>query len=60
MSIIRKLHAVEFKTKVVREMLREKKALSQIASEYGTYTNEISDGGTRRWQQHCQQLSAIN
>src|SRR6266478_2625000 len=45
MSVIRKSYTVEFKTKVVREILREEKSLSQIASEYGTHTNVIS-----RWR----------
>jgi putative transposase len=45
MSSIRKSYTVELKTKVVREILREEKTLSQIASEYGTHTNVIS-----RWR----------
>jgi transposase len=52
MSIIRKSYTVEFKTKVVREILREEKTLSQIASEYGTHTNVIS-----RWRD--QALAAL-
>ena len=39
MSIIRKSYTVELKTEVVREILREEKSLSQIASEYGTHVN---------------------
>ena len=39
MSVIRKSYTVEFKTKVVREILREEKTLSQIASKYGIHTN---------------------
>lgn len=42
MSIIRKSYIAEFKAKAVREILQEEKALSQIASEYGTHTNGIS------------------
>src|SRR5215469_17440053 len=45
MSVIRKSYTIEFKTKVVREILREEKSLSQIASEYGTHVNVIS-----RWR----------
>lgn len=52
MSVIRKSYTVEFKTKVVREILREEKTLSQIASEYGTHTNVIS-----RWRD--QALAAL-
>jgi transposase len=52
MSVSRKSYTVEFKTKVVREILREEKTLSHIASEYGTHTNVIS-----RWRD--QALAAL-
>ena len=52
MSVIRKTYTTEFKMKVVREILREEKTLSQIASEYGTHTNVIS-----RWRD--QALTAL-
>jgi transposase len=45
MTTIRKTYTTEFKVKVVREILREEKSLSQIASEYRTHTNVIS-----RWR----------
>jgi transposase-like protein len=45
MTMIGKTYITEFKVKVVREILREEKSLSQIASEYGTHTNVIS-----RWR----------
>jgi transposase-like protein len=45
MSVIRKTYTVEFKIKVVREILREEKTLAQIASEYGIHTNVIA-----RWR----------
>jgi transposase-like protein len=45
MTTIRKTYTAEFKAKVVREILKEEKSLSQIASEYGTHTNVIS-----RWR----------
>jgi transposase-like protein len=45
MPTIRKTYTAEFKAKVVREILKEEKTLSQIASEYGTHTNVIS-----RWR----------
>src|SRR5689334_20719628 len=45
MKSIRKTYTTEFKVKVVREVLREEKSLSQIASEYGTHVNVIS-----RWR----------
>lgn len=44
MSISRKNYTAEFKAKVVREILREEKSLSQIASEYATHVNVISRG----------------
>lgn len=52
MSVIRKTYTTAFKMKVVREILREEKTLSQIASEYGTHTNVIS-----RWRD--QALTAL-
>ncbi|GAC1390192.1 MAG: hypothetical protein NVS4B11_06240 [Ktedonobacteraceae bacterium] len=53
MTTIRKTYTTEFKVKVVREILREEKSLSQIASEYGTHTNVIS-----RWRD--QALSGLS
>jgi transposase-like protein len=44
MTSIRKTYTTEFKVKVVKEILREEKSLSQIASEYGTHVNVISRG----------------
>lgn len=52
MSVIRKSYPVECKTKVVREILREEKSLSQIAWEDGTHVNVIS-----RWRD--QALAAL-
>ena len=52
MPTIRKTYTAEFKAKVVREILKEEKTLSQIASEYGTHTNVIS-----RWRD--QALAAL-
>jgi transposase-like protein len=52
MSVIRKSYTVEFKIKVVREILREEKTLAQIASEYGVHTNVIA-----RWRD--QALAAL-
>ncbi|WP_201394312.1 transposase [Ktedonobacter sp. SOSP1-85] len=45
MAPVRKTYTTEFKIKVVKEILREEKSLSQIASEYGTHVNVIS-----RWR----------
>jgi transposase-like protein len=45
MTPIRKTYTTEFKVKVVKEILREEKSLTQIASEYGTHVNVIS-----RWR----------
>ena len=53
MTTVRKTYTTEFKVKVVREILREEKSLSQIASEYGTHTNVIS-----RWRD--QALSGLS
>ncbi len=45
MQNIRKAYTADFKAKVVKEILKEEKTLSQIASEYETHTNVIS-----RWR----------
>src|SRR5579883_3009546 len=45
MTTLRKTYTTEFKVQVVKEILREEKSLSQIASEYGTHVNVIS-----RWR----------
>lgn len=45
MTTIRKTYTTEFKVQVVKEILREEKSLSQIASEYGTHVHVIS-----RWR----------
>lgn len=37
----RKLHSAEFKAKVVKEMLREEKTVSQLASEYEVHTSQL-------------------
>ena len=37
----RKQYSVEFKAKVVREMLREEKAVAQLAAEYGVRSNKL-------------------
>jgi transposase-like protein len=52
MQPIRKSYTAEFKAKVVREILREEKTLTQIASEYGTHVNVIT-----RWRD--QALAAL-
>lgn len=39
---MRKTYSPEFKAKVVREVLREDKTLSQIASAYGIHPNQVS------------------
>ena len=45
MTTIRKTYTNEFKVKIVKEILKEEKSLTQIASEYGTHVNVIS-----RWR----------
>ena len=52
MPTVRKAYTAEFKAKVVREILKEEKSLSQIASEYATHVNVIS-----RWRD--QALAAL-
>jgi putative transposase len=39
---MRKTYSPDFKAKVVREVLREDKTLSQIASAYGLHPNQVS------------------
>ena len=52
MQNIRKAYTAEFKAKVVKEILKEEKTLSQIASAYETHVNVIS-----RWRD--QALTAL-
>ena len=40
---MRKTFTVEFKSKVVLEILREEKTISQIASEYGAHPNQLGN-----------------
>src|SRR3990170_2939267 len=42
---MRKQHTVEFKARVVREVLREEKTIAQIASEYEVHPNQV-----RQWR----------
>lgn len=37
----RKQYSVEFKAKVVKEMLREEKTVGQLAAEYGVHSNML-------------------
>jgi len=39
---MRKTYSPEFKAKVVREVLREDKTLSQIAANYGVHPNQVA------------------
>ncbi len=39
---MRKHYSADYKSQVVREVLREEKTLGQIASEYGVHTNQIA------------------
>lgn len=41
-------YPVEFKVKVVRELLREEKSLAQIASDYGVHPHVVS-----RWKEQA-------
>ena len=42
---MRKRHNSEFKAKVVQELLKEEKSLSQIASDHGVHPNQL-----RQWK----------
>jgi transposase-like protein len=42
---MRKRHTSEFKAKAVQELLKEEKALSQIASDHGVHPNQL-----RQWK----------
>jgi putative transposase len=42
---MRKRHNAEFKAKVVQELLKEEKTLSQIASDHGVHPNQL-----RQWR----------
>ncbi len=44
---MRKRHNSEFKAKVVQEMLKEEKSLSQIASDHGVHPNQLRQWKTR-------------
>jgi len=45
MSAIRRNHPPEFKAKVVLEILREEKSISELASEHGIHPNVL-----QRWK----------
>ena len=42
---MRKRHSAEFKARVVQELLREGKPLSQLAAEHGVHPNQL-----RQWR----------
>lgn len=42
---MRKRHTPQFKAKVVREILREEKSISQLATEYGVHATQL-----RKWK----------
>jgi len=45
---MRKNYPADFKAKIVLEILREEKSLSQISSEYGIHTTQLN-----RWKKHA-------
>ncbi len=45
---IRKKYPSEFKAKVVLEILREEKSISQLSSEYGIHTTQLN-----RWKKQA-------
>lgn len=38
---MRKRHTAEFKARVVQELLKEQKTVSQLAAEYGVHPNQL-------------------
>jgi putative transposase len=40
---VRKQYSPEFKSKIVLEILKEEKTLSQISSEYGIHTTQLKN-----------------
>jgi len=40
---VRKQYSPEFKSKIVLEILKEEKTLSQISSEYGVHTTQLKN-----------------
>jgi putative transposase len=44
----RKQHTAEFKAKVVKEILKGEKTISQLASEYGVHTSQLY-----KWREHA-------
>ena len=44
----RKQHTAEFKAKVVKEILKEEKTISQLSSEYGVHTSQLY-----KWRDHA-------
>ena len=42
---MRKKYTAQFKAKVVQEILREERSISQISSEYGVHTTQL-----RKWK----------
>jgi transposase-like protein len=45
---VRKKYPADFKTKIVLEILKEEKSLSQISSEYGIHTTQLN-----RWKKQA-------
>lgn len=45
---VRKKYSADFKTKIVLEILKEEKSLSQISSEYGIHTTQLN-----RWKKQA-------
>jgi len=40
---VRKQYTPEFKSKIILEILKEEKTLSQISSEYGVHTTQLKN-----------------
>lgn len=45
---MRKKYTAQFKAKVVQEILREERSISQISSEYGVHTTQL-----RKWKRQA-------
>jgi putative transposase len=43
MTTMRKRHSAAFKAKIVQELLKEEKPLTQLASEHGVHPNQLRE-----------------
>ena len=43
MTTMRKRHSASFKAKIVQELLKEEKSVTQLAAEHGIHPNQLRD-----------------